>query len=493
MSGSNAKDGAKAEDFKRATAGALRAIAQQNDVQVAFQPGPHGLAGKRARLPLPTRALPPAEMAKLRGAADSLALRLRHHDDTVHNARMPARREARDVYDALEQARVEVLGSRHMAGVAANLSARLAEECESEGYDRMMRKDQLPVETALALLARERMSGEQAPEAASRVLDLWRGTLGDKAEAALDEMARDQADQAQFARAARRLLAAMNLAEAEADADHEQGEDGEEGAEQSGDQDSPPDSEGQSESEAESMLGAQPEEMEGEVHRGEQAAGGAGELRLVGLVARHLVECGLGLVAERAPPGVDTRLRAAGACSADMRSRASSTTRFPPATGPCASCGHDLRSSHSSARRALRLAATPAMWREPSTSTRACSSASYTSRASRRAACGVVNRVVVVPQAQGETVGGAAQLRHLRRRQGARGRGGARACPRAPCGPLERRPGRPVLLRDGAQRGAHRALKSPRPLRRPWRCSLIPRQLQLTRPCAASRRRVPPR
>jgi cobaltochelatase CobT len=51
---------------------------------------------------------------------------------------------------------------------------------------------------------------------------------------------------------------------AEADAEPEQGEDGEEGAEQSGDQDSPPDSEGQSESEAESMLGAQPEEMEGE-------------------------------------------------------------------------------------------------------------------------------------------------------------------------------------------------------------------------------------
>ena len=266
MSGSsgNAKDNARAEDFKRATAGALRALAQQDDVQVAFQPGPQGLAGKRARLPLPTRALPPAEMAKLRGAADSLALRLRHHDDAIHNARMPARREARDVYDALEQARVEVLGSRHMEGVAANLTARLEEECEAEGYDRMTRKDQMPVEAALALLARERMSGEKAPPAARRVLDLWRGTLGNKAEAALDEMARDQGNQARFARAARRLLAAMDLAEAEADAEPEQGEEGEEGAEQSGEQDNAPDSEGRSQSEAESMLGAQPEEMEGE-------------------------------------------------------------------------------------------------------------------------------------------------------------------------------------------------------------------------------------
>ena len=144
MSGTS-KDNTRAEEFKRATAGVLRAIAEQPDVQVAFQPGPSGLSGKRARLPLPTRALPPAEMARLRGASDALALRLRHHDDAVHAARMPARREAKDAYDALEQARVEVVGARHMAGVAANLRAKLAEECEAEGYDRMTRKDQLPI------------------------------------------------------------------------------------------------------------------------------------------------------------------------------------------------------------------------------------------------------------------------------------------------------------------------------------------------------------
>ena len=70
--------------------------------------------------------------------------------------RMPARREAKDAYDALEQARVEVIGARHMHGVDANLRAKLVEECESEGYDRMTRKDQLPIDRALALLAREK-------------------------------------------------------------------------------------------------------------------------------------------------------------------------------------------------------------------------------------------------------------------------------------------------------------------------------------------------
>jgi cobaltochelatase CobT len=264
MSGNNSKDNTRSEDFKRATAGVLRAIAQNNEVQVAFQPGPSGLAGKRARLPLPTRALPPAEMAKLRGAADSLALRLRHHDDAVHAARAPARREARDVYDALEQARVEIVGGKFMDGVASNLRARLSEECETEGYDRMTRKDQLPIQAALALLAREKMSGEASPAAAQRVLNLWRETLGEGADQALADMAAAMDDQANFTRAARKLLAVMDLAEAEADAEPDDTEEGDEGGEQSGQQDQSQDGEGQQQSEAESMLGAQPEEMEGE-------------------------------------------------------------------------------------------------------------------------------------------------------------------------------------------------------------------------------------
>src|ERR1700712_3110339 len=264
MSGSS-KDNARAEEFKRATAGVLRAIAEQPDVQVAFQPGPSGVSGKRARLPLPTRALPAAEMAKLRGQSDAIALRLRHQDDGVHAQRMPTRREAKDAYDALEQVRVEVIGSRFMNGVNANLRAKLSEECESEGYDRMTRKDQLPIDKALALLTRERLSGVAVPEAARRVLNRWRDTLGESADQALSEMMNTQDNQTAFARASRKLLAALDLAEAEVDAEpDDNSEDGEDGGEQSGSEDNSQEGEGDSESEQDSMLGANPEEMEGE-------------------------------------------------------------------------------------------------------------------------------------------------------------------------------------------------------------------------------------
>jgi cobaltochelatase CobT len=269
---SQSKDQTRQEEFKRATAGTLRAIARQPEVQVAYQPGPSGLAGKRARLPLPTRALPPTEMAKLRGAADAIALKLRHHDEGVHAARIPARREAKEVFDALEDVRVEVVGAKHMSGVAANLQARLTDQCEAEGYDRMTRKDQLPMAAALGLLAREKLSGQPAPAAARRVLDLWRDTLGDKADAALEEMAGSQSDQDAFGRAARKLLAALDLAEAEVETESEQDEEEGEGGETTSQQDQSGEGESQAQ-DTESMLGAQPETMQGDAAEDETEEG----------------------------------------------------------------------------------------------------------------------------------------------------------------------------------------------------------------------------
>jgi cobaltochelatase CobT len=257
------QDLTRQEEFKRATAGAVRAIAQQTEVQVAFQPGPAGVSGKRARLPLPTRSLPPAEMAKLRGAADAVALKLRHHDEATHAARAPARKEAREVFDALEDVRVQTVGSRHMSGVAANLRARLAEECEAEGYDRMTRKDQLPLHSALALMARERISGEAPPPAAQRVLDMWRDSLDEKASAAMDDLCSATDDQEGFAKAARKLLAAMDLAEAELESEASDDQEGDEGAEEASQQDQSSAGEAQSQDQ-ESMQGAEPETMEGD-------------------------------------------------------------------------------------------------------------------------------------------------------------------------------------------------------------------------------------
>ncbi len=262
---SGKQDQGKAEEFKRATASTLRAMAHNADVQVAYQPGPSGLAGKRARLPAPSRALPGPEMAKLRAAADAIALRLRHHDDGLHNARAPQTREAKEAFDALEQARVEIVGSEYMAGVAANLRRRLGEDCEQQGLEHITTRDQMPLSTALSLLARERMDPAAVPEAARSALALWRGTLGQEAERALDDLAAARGNQSDFITAARKLLAAVDLAEGEAEpGDDEESEQDSEDGEQTPQQDNSQDSQGEAQQQEAPMLASQPEMAEAE-------------------------------------------------------------------------------------------------------------------------------------------------------------------------------------------------------------------------------------
>ena len=64
-----AQDFSPAEIFKRATAATLRAIAERDDLAVAFGPEAAGLTGTRVRLPNPPRDLPAEEAAQQIGRA----------------------------------------------------------------------------------------------------------------------------------------------------------------------------------------------------------------------------------------------------------------------------------------------------------------------------------------------------------------------------------------------------------------------------------------
>ncbi|HMK68615.1 MAG TPA: cobaltochelatase subunit CobT, partial [Stellaceae bacterium] len=151
------------EVFKRSTTAALRAIAERDDVTVSYGPEPPGVAGPRARLPLPPRDLSQQEACQVRGAADALALRLRYHDAQLHARRAPQGEMARAIFEGVEQARVEALGARRMSGVAANLSAMLEQRYRRQGYDRMTERSDSTLAEAIRLLTREQLTGTKPP------------------------------------------------------------------------------------------------------------------------------------------------------------------------------------------------------------------------------------------------------------------------------------------------------------------------------------------
>ena len=120
--------------LKRVTAAALRAVAGRADVGITYGGNEADVRGNRVRLPSPAARSGPADVARLRGAADALALLLRYHDSALHRRRMPLGQPARAIFDGMEQIRVQALGSRRFSGVGVNLEALVDHTCRVKGY-----------------------------------------------------------------------------------------------------------------------------------------------------------------------------------------------------------------------------------------------------------------------------------------------------------------------------------------------------------------------
>ena len=200
-----------AELFKRALAHAARALAEQSELEVAFGSDGPKLANGVLTLPHPPRDPAGPESAALRGQADRLALRLANHDDAVHARTRPADRQAAEVFEEVEQARVEAVGSRVLAGVRANLDAALLTRLEKSGALRATEAERVPLAEAVALLVRERLTGRRAPDGAGALLDLVRPELERKAGAQLDALVETADDQVAFAGRMKAVLRALDL------------------------------------------------------------------------------------------------------------------------------------------------------------------------------------------------------------------------------------------------------------------------------------------
>jgi len=225
--------------FRRTTAATIRAIAERDDIDATFAPGPPGVTGTEVRLPLPSRDLPAGEVASVRGESDAAALRLRYHDAALHGTRRPGAEAARAIFDAVEQTRCEALGIRRMAGVAANLDAAMDERFRAHGYARATSREDVPLPEVLGVLAREAMTGRAPPPAARAMVDLWRPGLDPRVLGDLAALRGRIDDQGGFAERVRDMLRHLDLdlgteEDAQDDEDERQGENADDSAEAGG-------------------------------------------------------------------------------------------------------------------------------------------------------------------------------------------------------------------------------------------------------------------
>ncbi len=201
----------KLDQFKHAVSATVRAIAEKAELEVSFGAENVDISGTNGRLPMLSIDLPPDEVAKVRGVADAYALRLRYHNQDLHKKYAPAEPMALQVFEAIEQARVEAIGATKMPGVAQNLAVMLDDHYAKSRLSLSANAEDIPYDDILRLLVRERLTHAHPPEVTSDVVNQLRTRIEAKAALHLDELIENIGDQEAFSRLSRKIIADLEL------------------------------------------------------------------------------------------------------------------------------------------------------------------------------------------------------------------------------------------------------------------------------------------
>ncbi len=200
------------EPFKRATTATIRAISENDELEVTFGQGVPSARGNKVRVPLPTIGSDQNEINAVRGMGDELALRLKYHDDRVHTRYAPRSGPAQEMFQWIEDARIASIGSLRMEGVAQNLDASLEVQCQQSAFDTIVDESEAPLSVAVGLLVRQRLTGRELPPSAENVVQFWRDYVEEHAGQDMDHLKDCLLDQQQFANVCREIIADLGFA-----------------------------------------------------------------------------------------------------------------------------------------------------------------------------------------------------------------------------------------------------------------------------------------
>jgi cobaltochelatase CobT len=233
-----------ADAFKKALSEATKVLANDPELNVSFTVDPAGMSGDAMRLPQVSRRMTRDEVMLARGTADALALNRRYHNGQTHARYTPQGEMARELYEAMETARCEAMGARDMPGTAGNIDAKIAHEAMRKGYDQVTKPADVPLATAAGYLIRHLATGRDLPSGAANVMELWRPFIEQQAGGTLEDLNEILADQADFAKFARKIIKDLGYGDQLGDDPDQVDDDQEDSAEDGGEEEQEPDNTG---------------------------------------------------------------------------------------------------------------------------------------------------------------------------------------------------------------------------------------------------------
>ena len=213
--------------LKNAIGKTMRAISADSELEITFGADRTIVKGKNIRLANISYRADREEIAASRGEGDAISMRLAAHNAEIHHKNSPKDPIAKAAFDALEQARVEILGCLRLSGMKQNISQMLEQKYIRSDLDKVENQKDALLSEALGLILRNKFADIKIPESANKIVELWKDEIAKKCKNSLLQLGENITDQQLFAKSSKYLLRDLELideSEINIDNDYEENE-----------------------------------------------------------------------------------------------------------------------------------------------------------------------------------------------------------------------------------------------------------------------------
>ena len=111
-------------DFKKALTVTIKSISKNDNVEVNFVNETPSIEGNFINITEPNLTSIKKNLTYLRAEADSLALEFRLHSKEIHKNFIVENETSNEIFNAVEQARIEAKGASIFKGIRANITKK---------------------------------------------------------------------------------------------------------------------------------------------------------------------------------------------------------------------------------------------------------------------------------------------------------------------------------------------------------------------------------
>ena len=193
------------EPIKKALSETTRAISKKNDLTINFENDATKINQNTIQLSRISNDNSRNDIIFARGEADSKALYIRYHDESIDQKYAPKGDIALNLFNEMEKARCESIGGSIYPGAAKNIENKIEKESK-RFFEKSEPNQKFPLQDSLRLLIKKKTLHYKLSKNSQKGLDMWEDFILNESKSNFSKILSSIDNQEEFAKLSRNII-----------------------------------------------------------------------------------------------------------------------------------------------------------------------------------------------------------------------------------------------------------------------------------------------